>query len=105
VKNPATRYVFTTDDKIEGHFLRIAKGVAKRAGLDPRTVWLHKFRDTFATWSLRCGVDIRTVQHWLGHADMSMTQRYLAPEQGEHAQSQINRAFNVSLEINGNALA
>ena len=97
VKNPATRYVFTTDDKIEGHFLRIAKRVANRAGMDPRSFWLHKFRDTFATWALRRGVDIRTVQHWLGHADITMTQRYLAPEQGEHAQRQINQAFCVSV--------
>jgi site-specific recombinase XerD len=42
-------------------------------------------------------VDIRTVQHWLGHADISMTQRYLAPETGEQAQRQINQAFNTNL--------
>lgn len=58
--------------------------------------WLHKFRNTFATWSLRRGVDIRTVQHWLGHADISMTQRYLAPETGEQAQRRINQAFNTN---------
>jgi site-specific recombinase XerD len=54
-------------------------------------------RDTFATWALRRGVDIRTVQHWLGQADITMTQRYLAPEQGEHAQLQINQAFSFNL--------
>ncbi len=97
VKNPATRYVFATDDKIEGHYLRICKAIAKRAGMDEATFWLHKFRDTFATWALRRGVDIRTVQHWLGHASIEMTQRYLAPEQGEHAQRQINQAFSTTL--------
>jgi integrase len=97
VKNPTTRLVFGTDDKVEGHYLRICKAVAQRAGMDPANFWLHKFRDTFATWSLRRSVDIRTVQHWLGHADISMTQRYLAPETGEQAQRQINQAFNTNL--------
>jgi integrase/recombinase XerD len=100
VKNPTTRLVFPTDEgKVEGHFLRICKAVAKRAGMDEKNFWLHKFRDTFATWALRRGVDIRTVQHWLGHADITMTQRYLAPEQGEHAQRQINQAFSVTLAV------
>jgi integrase len=98
VKNHTTRLVFPTDEgKVEGHFLRVCKAVAKRAGMDEKNFWLHKFRDTFATWALRRGVDIRTVQHWLGHADITMTQRYLAPEQGEHAQRQINQAFQITL--------
>ena len=99
VKNPSSTLVFGTGDKVEGHYLRICKAVALRAGMDPSDFWLHKFRDTFATWNLRRGVDIRTVQHWLGHADIQMTQRYLAPEQGEHAQNQINKAWaGVMLE-------
>ena len=99
VKHPATRLVFGTDDRVEGHYLRICKAIAKQAGMDQNNFWLHKFRDTFATWALRRGVDIRTVQHWLGHADITMTQRYLAPEQGEQAQRQINQAFNSNFEI------
>ncbi len=98
VKNPATRYVFTTDDKIEGHFLRLCKAAATLAGMDPKNFWLHKFRDTFATWALRRGVDPRTVQHWLGHENLEMTMRYLSPQQGELAQGQINKAFNISFE-------
>lgn len=38
----------------------------------------HKFRATFATNLLTRGVDIRTVQDLLGHADVSTTMRYLA---------------------------
>ena len=93
-KNPSTRLVFGTKfDTPEGNFLRACKEVAQRAGMDRKTFRLHKFRDTFATWSLRRGRDVRTVQHWLGHADISMTQKYLAPEEGEQAQSQINSTF------------
>ena len=104
VKNPTIRLVFPTDQgKVEGHFHRICKEAAKRSGQDERKFWLHKFRDTFATWALRRGVDIRTVQHWLGHADITMTQRYLAPEQGEHAQNQINRAFGDTLATSATA--
>lgn len=93
-KNPTTRLVFgRKNDTPEGNFLRTCKIVATRAGMDHTKFYLHKFRDTFATWNLRKGRDIRTVQHWLGHADISMTQKYLAPEQGEQAQNQINNTF------------
>jgi len=51
---------------------------------------LHRLRDIFATWHLGAGRDIRTVQHWLGHASIEMTQKYLAPQEGEAAQSQMN---------------
>lgn len=98
-KNPKTRYIFgTVEDKPEGHFLRFCKAYAKTSGQDTERFWLHKFRDTFATWALRRGVDIRTVQHWLGHESLEMTMRYLSPQQGELAQGQINKAFNVSFE-------
>lgn len=75
-KNPKSVLVFPTKrNKVEGHFLRTEKEIAERAGLRRETVWIHKFRDTFATWALRSGRDIRTVQHWLGHHDVSMTTR------------------------------
>ncbi len=37
----------------------------------------HILRHTFATNCLRSGVDIRTVQEWLGHAHVETTMRYL----------------------------
>jgi integrase/recombinase XerD len=60
-------------------FLDALKGVAERAELSKESFWLHKFRATFATWSLWAGVDLRTVQQWLGHSDMESTMRYLKP--------------------------
>lgn len=39
--------------------------------------FLHKFRHTFATEHLRHGVDIRTLQTWMGHRDIKSTMVYL----------------------------
>ncbi|KQV99943.1 site-specific integrase [Rhizobacter sp. Root1221] len=36
----------------------------------------HTFRDTFASRLVQAGVPLLTVQHLLGHADASMTQKY-----------------------------
>jgi integrase len=62
-KNPNTRYVFGTKaDKIEGHFLRLMKHYAKLSRQEPAQFWLHKLRDSFASWCLRRNVDLRTIQ-------------------------------------------
>jgi site-specific recombinase XerD len=37
----------------------------------------HKFRRTFATWSLRAGMNIHAVQRLMGHADLDVLLRYL----------------------------
>jgi integrase/recombinase XerD len=98
LKQAGTRYVVGTgEDKVEGHFLRIMKEYVEQAGMNPENFWLHKLRDTFATWALRRGVDIRTVSHWLGHSSIEMTERYLAPEKGAAAQGLMNRAFSDAL--------
>jgi integrase/recombinase XerD len=55
------------------------KEIAERAGLD-KTEWhLHRFRDTAATRWIRAGIDVRTVQEWLGHESLATTQKYLEP--------------------------
>jgi integrase len=40
---------------------------------------LHRFRDTAATRWLRAGIDVRTVQEWLGHESPATMQKYLEP--------------------------
>ena len=55
----------------------LCKGVAKRAKLDAKAWHLHRFRDTAATRWLRAGIDVRTVQTWLGHESLATTQKYL----------------------------
>ena len=74
-------------------FLDGLKAVAERAKLDKENFWLHKFRATFATWSLWAGVDLRTVQQWLGHSDMESTMRYLKPSRSQHVRDKVNEIF------------
>lgn len=52
--------------------------------------FLHKFRHTFATEHLRHGVDIRTLQIWLGHRDIQSTMVYLKGVQSKDALAKVN---------------
>ena len=86
-------------------FLDCLKVVAKRAGLNCRHCdackspgecerwYLHKFRATFATRCLWAGVDLRTVQQWLGHSDMESTMRYLKPSRSQQVRQKVNEIF------------
>jgi integrase/recombinase XerD len=74
-------------------FLDCLKKVAKRAGLEQENFWLHKFRATFATRCLWAGVDLRTVQQWLGHSDMESTMRYLKPSRSQEVREKVNAIF------------
>jgi site-specific recombinase XerD len=47
----------------------------KRSGI-PRKVTAHTLRHSYATHLLLRGVDIRSVQEPLGHADVRTTERY-----------------------------
>jgi integrase/recombinase XerD len=80
-----------TNPKLD--FLDCLKSVAERAKLDEDNFWLHKFRATFATRCLWAGVDLRTVQQWLGHSDMESTMRYLKPSRSQHVRDKVNEIF------------
>ena len=74
-------------------FLDCLKAVAQRAKLEQDNFWLHKFRATFATRCLWAGVDLRTVQQWLGHSDMESTMRYLKPSRSQQVREKVNGIF------------
>ena len=85
----------------------IVKRVAQKAGLNCgqcitkhgnkcakgphcQNFFLHKFRHTFATEHLRHGVDIRTLQIWMGHRDIKSTMVYLKGIQNKDALAKVN---------------
>jgi integrase/recombinase XerD len=98
---PTTRIIFPTRrGKVDGHMLRIVKGIAFRAGLNcgfcktqPRSKgtkvksckdhpvckkWgLHKFRKTFVTFHHYTGVPLNTIRLWVRHSQLETTQSYL----------------------------
>jgi integrase len=107
-KNPKTRFIFGTgSDLPNGHYLELCKNIAAKANLNCGTCesclhtdgkqcerwFLHRWRNTFATWSLQRGVDIRTVQQLMGHTKLEMTARYLAAAKGKAAQERLNAVF------------
>jgi len=83
----------TSGCKPKKDFLDCLKAVAKRAELDPEQFWLHKFRSTAATRWLS-GVDVRTVQLWLGHSDIESTMRYLKPSRSKQTRAKVNELFS-----------
>ena len=92
--DPKCPLVFpTAGGKPKLDFLDSCKAGAKRAKLNPSDFWLHKFRATFATWALWAGVDLRTVQQWMGHSDMESTMRYLKPNRSQAVREKVNAMF------------
>jgi len=99
------------------NFLRQCKSVAWRAGLNCglcdtgqghcakgahcHNWFLHKFRATFATMHLRAGVDLRTVQNWMGHKDLESTMRYLKPARDKEALRKVNATFPLPMPTSG----
>jgi integrase/recombinase XerD len=61
----------------DGHFLRILKDLALRAGVNPDECGLHKFRKSYATLQHENGVSARTIQKRLGHSSLETTLAYL----------------------------
>jgi len=83
--------------------LRTLKRLAKRAKLNCQQCdgckgnlgecheWtLHKFRRTCCTTLLRSRLDLRTVQTYMGQADLASTMRYLGPASSKEAQARID---------------
>lgn len=60
----------------KGGVREIFRRLSLRSGV--LDVQAHKFRRTFAIWSLRAGMNIYSLQMLMGHSDLKTLQRYLA---------------------------
>ena len=78
--------------KVEQHMLREIQRAVKGSGVGK--VKMHRFRDRFAVNKLRDGVDVRTLQRWLGHETVEQVMEYCAwlDSQSETARRHANRA-------------
>jgi integrase/recombinase XerD len=82
--------------KPQGHFLRMLKNRVEEAEIAGQ--WeLHKFRKTFSTLHHESGVSVRTLQDWLGHADLATTMAYLkgSDAASEHSQAQVAASYEA----------
>jgi len=59
------------------HAQQHLKRLAHRAGIENIRVSPHTLRHTFATWYLRSGGDVFSLQRILGHTSLAMTRRYV----------------------------
>jgi len=61
------------------HIIRRAVAIATKTNpaLAARTISPHTLRHTFAMHMLQSGVDITTIQSWLGHASTDTTHQYI----------------------------
>ena len=71
-------FVNSRGQPLRGHVINaMLDEILEKAGLAGQGITPHKLRHTFATQLIRKGVDVRTVQELLGHADLGTTARYL----------------------------
>jgi integrase len=73
LNNPV--WVSQRGGRLKGSGLRMALDrIGERAGLH---IHPHMLRRTFATWSLRSGMNPLTLQLLMGHSSLAMTQKYI----------------------------
>jgi integrase len=71
--------------------VRRFRQATERAGV--RQITFHELRHTFGTRMAGAGVPLRTIQHWMGHADAKTTQVYAHYQPAEAEAEVVDAAF------------
>lgn len=83
--------------KVSKSFTRAVEKAGLNEGIDDRRqrVTFHTLRHTFASWLVMEGVSIYEVKELLGHASLTMTERYshLAPDRNRKAATIMDKVF------------
>jgi site-specific recombinase XerD len=61
-----------------------------------KAIPLRQCRHSFGTACAAAGVDVRTLQQWMGHASVTTTEIYMAYAPRPHEAAMVSRAFSVS---------
>ncbi len=81
-----------TGRPMNGHaLLKVFQRTLRAAGV--RQVRFHDLRHTFGTRMAAAGVPMRTLQEWMGHADIATTMRYADYAPSAHELAFVNAAF------------
>jgi site-specific recombinase XerD len=75
--------------------------IARRAGVDPATVWLHKWRATYCVELMREGVDLPSIQELMGRKDLQTTARYCAPMEKTALRDRLDKVGSFNRKSDG----
>ena len=77
----------------EAGFSRLLKAARNVRSSSRMTSGFTSFARRSRRGRLWAGVDLRTVQQWLGHSDMESTMRYLKPSRSQQVREKVNEIF------------
>lgn len=87
--------VFATEkDNPDMKLLRALKTIAKRVGLDPDHVWLHKFRASGATRYFQKGMPLPDIMRLGGWRDLDSIRRYMGVMQDDRLTAAVEAAWS-----------
>jgi integrase len=92
--------------KISKTFNRAVDEAGLNDGIDDRRqkVTFHTLRHTFASWLVMAGISLYEVKELLGHASLTMTERYahLAPDRNKKAATTMDQIFEGENTLENN---